>query len=173
MLIADFCVHTIYHSLATIVWPLNDDALWLQATKSLKLCCQAAWYCILHFCKTFASSIDVSSGDLTEDSIAAFVTDACAKSDFLLDILYQRGSEKITRILTDFLESWVVAHSKLDKIPSPEALIKQWVKVSDKTMPFDIFTRGGKMESCVGWIQVKTGWVRSGILLAQKFISTL
>lgn len=136
VIISDLCVHTIYYSLATIVWPLNDDALWLQATKSLKLCCQAAWDCILHFCMIVVSSKDESPSDLTEDSIAGFVTEACAKSDFLLDILYQCGSEKITRILTDFLESWSVAHGKFDKIPSPVALVKQWVNVSDKTMPF-------------------------------------
>lgn len=108
----------------------------MQATKSFKLCCKAAWNCVLHFCKTFTSSRDGFSSDLTEDTIVGFVTEACAKSAFLLDILYQCGSNKISKIFMDCLGSWSVGQSLFDQIPTPIALIKQWVKVSYKKVFF-------------------------------------
>ncbi|CAI9287139.1 unnamed protein product [Lactuca saligna] len=103
-----------------------------EATKSFKVCCKAAWNCVLHFCKTFTSSRDGFSSDMTEDTIVGFVTEACAKSAFLLDILYQCGSNKISKIFMDFLGSWSVGQSLFDQIPTPVALIKQWVKIQCK-----------------------------------------
>ncbi|XP_024980177.1 separase [Cynara cardunculus var. scolymus] len=103
-----------------------------EATESFKLCCEAAWNCVLHFCKMFASSRDGCSSDVSEDVIAGFVTEACAKSAFLLDILHQCGSKEISEILAHYLRSWFVAQSLFAKIPSPEALVKQWVKIECK-----------------------------------------
>ncbi|KAI3715733.1 hypothetical protein L6452_22720 [Arctium lappa] len=103
-----------------------------EATEAFKLCCEAAWNCVLHFCKMFASSRDGCSSDLSEDVIAGFVTEACAKSAFLLDILHQCGSKEISEILKYYLGSWSVAQSLFAKIPSPEALVKQWVKIECK-----------------------------------------
>ncbi|KAK1417650.1 hypothetical protein QVD17_26781 [Tagetes erecta] len=102
-----------------------------EATESFNLCCQAAWQCVVNFCSMFASRKDESSNDLSEDAITAFVTEACTRSAFLLDILYQcgTGSEGISMILTDFLESWSAAQNCFDKIPIPAALVKQWVKI--------------------------------------------
>ncbi|KAL4588484.1 hypothetical protein LXL04_001375 [Taraxacum kok-saghyz] len=103
-----------------------------ETTKSFKLCCQAAWTCVLHFCKMYTSRKDESSIDVTEDTIASFVTDACAKSAFLLDILHQYGSDKISKVFTDSLGSWYVGQTLFDQIPTPVALIKQWVKIQCK-----------------------------------------
>ncbi|KAJ0743876.1 putative separase [Helianthus annuus] len=102
-----------------------------EATKSFDLCCQAAWKCVMNYCKLFVSSKDESTSDLSEDAIAVFVTETCAKSAFLLDILYQCGtsSEEISMILTDFFESWSAAQNWFDKIPIPVALVKQWAKI--------------------------------------------
>ncbi|KAL8258316.1 hypothetical protein R6Q59_030357 [Mikania micrantha] len=102
-----------------------------EATGSYNLCCQAAWMCLMHFRTKFVSSKEGSSSDLSEDAITAFVTETCAKSAFLLDILYQCGTgiEEIGIILTDFLESWAAVQNWFDKIPIPVALVKQWVKI--------------------------------------------
>ncbi|KAL8258352.1 hypothetical protein R6Q59_030393 [Mikania micrantha] len=102
-----------------------------EATGSYNLCCQAAWMCLMHFRTKFVSRKEGSSSDLSEDAITAFVTETCAKSAFLLDILYQCGTgmEEISMILTDFLESWSAVQNWFDKIPIPVALVKQWVKI--------------------------------------------
>ncbi|KAL8218762.1 hypothetical protein R6Q57_022135 [Mikania cordata] len=102
-----------------------------EAIGSYNLCCQAAWMCLMHFRTKFVSSKEGSSSDLSEDAITAFVTETCAKSAFLLDILYQCGTgiEEISMILTDFLESWSAVQNWFDKIPIPVALVKQWVKI--------------------------------------------
>ncbi|KAI3774516.1 hypothetical protein L1987_49074 [Smallanthus sonchifolius] len=102
-----------------------------EATESFNLSCQAAWKCVMHFCRKFVSNKDESSSELSEDAITAFVTETCAKSAFLLDILHQcgTGSEEISMILTDFLESWSAAQNWFDKIPVPVALVEQWVKI--------------------------------------------
>ncbi|XP_071716106.1 separase [Rutidosis leptorrhynchoides] len=122
----------LYASLHNVGIVLYRDNRIKEATESFKLCCQAAWKCIRQFCEASASSKDKSSCDLTEDSIAAFVTEACSKSTFLLDILYQCGSKNISNTVTDCLQSWSVAHNLFDKIPVPAALVKQWVKIQCK-----------------------------------------
>ncbi|PWA66399.1 separase [Artemisia annua] len=104
----------------------------IKATKSLELCCQAAWCYVIHLCKMFASSLEESSSDLSEDAITVFATEACAKSALLLDILHQCGSKEISRRLIDFLERWSIAHSLFEKMPIPVALVKQWVKIECK-----------------------------------------
>ncbi|KAI3788961.1 hypothetical protein L2E82_01744 [Cichorium intybus] len=117
------------HNIGIVLYRINRLK---EATKSFKLCCQAAWNCVLHFCKMLTSSSDKCSSDLSEDTIAGFATEACAKSAFLLDILYQCGSNKITKIFTDSLDNWSVGQSLFDQIPTPVALIKQWVKIQCK-----------------------------------------
>lgn len=108
----------------------------------------------------FASSLEESSSDLSEDAITVFATEACAKSAFLLDILHQCGSKEISRTLIDCLERWSVAHSLFEKMPIPVALVKQWVKVSDKTTLFDIFTNGVEMRRSAGLGKMgQVGWM--------------
>nr|XP_043623197.1 separase [Erigeron canadensis] len=103
-----------------------------EATHSFKLCCQAAWNCVIELSKTRGSSKDKSANDLSEDAVTAFATETCAKSAFLLDILYQCGSDEINMILKEFLTSWFDAQNRFDKIPVPVALVKQWVKIQCK-----------------------------------------
>nr|GEV65846.1 hypothetical protein [Tanacetum cinerariifolium] len=108
------------------------------------------WCSVIHLCKMFASSTDESSSDLSEDAITIFATKACAKSGLLLDTLHQCGSKEISRTLIDCLERWSVVHSLFEKMPLPVALVKQWVKVSNKTMFFDIVTNGVEMGRSTG-----------------------
>nr|GEU88271.1 separase isoform X1 [Tanacetum cinerariifolium] len=122
----------LYASLHNVGIVLYKSDRLTEATKSLELCCQAAWSCVIHLCKMFASSTDESSSDLSEDAITVFATEACAKSAFLLDTLHQCGSKKISRTLIDCLERWSVAHSLFEKMPIPVALVKQWVKIECK-----------------------------------------
>ena len=78
----------------------------------------------------FVEKSDVFHGDLSEDAIVGFVTEACAKSAFLLDVLSQYDSKKVNRIIGESLESWSAAQNLFEELPSPKALVKQWVKVT-------------------------------------------
>ncbi|XP_071705360.1 separase-like [Rutidosis leptorrhynchoides] len=122
----------LYASLHNVGRVLYRDNRIKEATKAFTLCCKAACECILQLCEAFVSNKDKSSSDVSEDFIAGFVAEACSKSTFLLDILYQCGSKKISRTVTDCLESWSVAQNLFHKIPIPVALIKHWVKINCK-----------------------------------------
>ncbi|CAK9151202.1 unnamed protein product, partial [Ilex paraguariensis] len=98
------------------------------ASKALKLCCRASWKCVLHLCEMFVEKSDVFHGDLSEDAIVGFVTEACSKSAFLLDVLSQYDSKKVNRIIGESLESWSAAQNLFEELPSPKALVMQWVK---------------------------------------------
>ncbi|XP_076893503.1 separase-like isoform X3 [Bidens hawaiensis] len=124
-------LQSLYASLHNVGIVLHRANRLKEATEAFNLSCQAAWKCVILFCKMFVSSKDESSSDLSEDAITAFVTETCAKSAFSLVLLYQCGigSEEISMILTDYFESWSTAQNWFDKIPIPVALVKQWVKI--------------------------------------------
>ncbi|KAI3778004.1 hypothetical protein L2E82_06951 [Cichorium intybus] len=94
-----------------------------EAAKSLKLCSQAAWNRVLLVCKMFRDGF-------SSDAIAGFVTEACAETASLLEILHLCGSSnKMRKILIDSLGNWSIAYSLFEKIPCPIALINQWVNI--------------------------------------------
>ncbi|KAL6573567.1 hypothetical protein OROHE_002026 [Orobanche hederae] len=103
-----------------------------EATESFKLACEAAWKSVLHLCKMLASSQDGCSSDFLEDDIASSVREACAKSAFLLGILHQCGSKKLSEILKRYLQLWSASQSFFAEIPIPIALVKQWVNINCK-----------------------------------------
>lgn len=108
----------------------GDIAVSLQASKALKLCCRASWTCVINHCKMFADKSNGFCGDLSEDAIINFLAEACARTAFVLDVHYQCGSHKVNRIIIDSLESWSVAENLFERLASPTALVKQWVKVA-------------------------------------------
>ncbi|KAL4573492.1 hypothetical protein LXL04_020300 [Taraxacum kok-saghyz] len=123
------------HNVGIMLYKINRLK---EAAKSVKLCRQAAWNRVLLFCKTFSSS---SKDAFSSDTIAGFVTEACEESASLLDILHLSGSNKTSKILTDSLESWSIAHSLFHKIPFPMVLIEQWVKIVCEEMKDSIAGR--------------------------------
>lgn len=72
---------------------------------------------------------DGSSSKPSEDSIVSLARDACKITDILLEVLDEQGSKKIKRTLTDFIISWSAAQYFFKKIPSPDDVVKRWVKV--------------------------------------------
>lgn len=85
----------------------------------------------------FADKENGFCGDLSEDTITSFLTEACSRAAFVLVVLYQSGSHKVNRIIVDSLESWSVAKNLFEKLASPAALVKQWVKVAfAKFLPY-------------------------------------
>lgn len=102
----------------------------LQASVAVKLCCRASWTCVSFLCKSFANKSNGFHTDVSEDSVMISVSEACAKSAFLLDLLYQCNShDKLSKTMSYCLENWSAAENLFNKLPSPVALVKQWVKV--------------------------------------------
>ncbi|XP_015580756.1 separase [Ricinus communis] len=100
-----------------------------EASKALKLSCRASWTCAVLFCQMYMNK---SNGDLSEDVISDFITEACTRTAFLLDIVYQCGSLKLKKIIVNGLENWSVAEDLFRSLPGPMPLVKQWVKIECK-----------------------------------------
>lgn len=67
---------------------------------------------------------------MSEDSIIGLLAEACTRSAFVLDVLYQCDCNKMNKLITYSLEKWAAAEKLFDRLPSPTALLKQWVKVA-------------------------------------------
>ncbi|XP_058191839.1 separase isoform X2 [Rhododendron vialii] len=104
-----------------------------EASVAVKLCCRASWTCVSFLCKSFANKSNRFHTDVSEDSVTISVSEACAKSAFLLDLLYQCNShDKLSKTMSYCLENWSAAENLFNKLPSPVALVKQWVKIECK-----------------------------------------
>ncbi|XP_031390814.1 separase isoform X2 [Punica granatum] len=102
-----------------------------EASKALKLSCQASWTCIMLFCQR-SEHDSHGIGNFSDDAIVDFINEACARSAFYLDILHQRGSKKLEKTILSTIWSWSVAQSKFSRLPGPMALVKQWAKIQCK-----------------------------------------
>ena len=69
-------------------------------------------------------------GDLPEDAILDYITEACNQTVFLLDVLHKSGSLKVKKIIVNSLENWFAAEDLFRKLSGPVPLVKQWVKVA-------------------------------------------
>ncbi|OWM84928.1 hypothetical protein CDL15_Pgr027715 [Punica granatum] len=94
-----------------------------EASKALKLSCQASWTCIMLFCQR-SEHDSHGIGNFSDDAIVDFINEACARSAFYLDILHQRGSKKLEKTILSTIWSWSVAQSKFSRLPGPMALIQ-------------------------------------------------
>lgn len=103
--------------------------LLLQASKALKLSCQASWTCIMLYCHS-SEHDHCGIGYLSDDAAVNFINEACTRSAFYLDILHQRGSGNVEKVILTTIRSWSVAQSNLSGLPGPMPLVKQWVKAS-------------------------------------------
>lgn len=75
------------------------------------------------------SNSDGFHGGMSEGAILDFVSEACTRSAFLLDVLYHCGSQKMEKVIVDSLEHWSIAAILFKTLPGPLPLVKQWVKV--------------------------------------------
>lgn len=56
--------------------------------------------------------------------------EACTRSAFLLDIIYDVNNLKINKKMIDILKNWFTANYLFDRLPAPIPVVKQWVKVT-------------------------------------------
>ncbi|XP_010245919.1 PREDICTED: separase isoform X3 [Nelumbo nucifera] len=124
-----------YQELKFLVAALYNVAVILYRSKqvkealvALRLCCRASWTCVSCLCHKFMGKQE-GSHDLSEDAVKDFVNETCAKSAFLLDVLYQCGSPDVDESIVDSLLNWSIAGNLLKGLNGPMSLVKQWVKI--------------------------------------------
>lgn len=100
-----------------------------EALKPLKLCCRASWKCVKLLSEMSMQKSEGFVGDLSEDAILDFVTEACNQTVFLLDVLHKSGSLRVKKIIVNSLENWSVAEDLFRRLSGPVPLVKQWVKM--------------------------------------------
>ncbi|KAJ6704493.1 hypothetical protein OIU85_030317 [Salix viminalis] len=100
-----------------------------EALKPLKLCCRASWKCVKLLSEMYMQKSDGIVGDLSEDAILDFITEACNQTVFLLDVLHKSGSLRVKKIIVNSLENWSAAEDLFRKLSGPVPLVKQWVKM--------------------------------------------
>ena len=110
----------------------------MQASKAIKLCCRASWARVSFLCQIFLEKSKGLHNDLSEDAITDFVIEACKESSFLLEIVHQFDSVKGKSIVVSSLENWSAVANLFNMLPSPTALVKQWVKVVSKYSPHNL-----------------------------------
>ncbi|KAL1827171.1 separase isoform X3 [Daucus carota subsp. sativus] len=141
-----------------------------EASLSLKLCCRASWTCLLNNCKLFEDKSIEFSDEMSEDSIIGLLAEACTRSAFVLDVLYQCDCNKMNKLITYSLEKWAAAEKLFDRLPSPTALLKQWVKIQCKISKTDDVENNGKTLYSVLSSSVKMSKRAPGILLEQELL---
>lgn len=90
----------------------------------------ASWACVAHFCQMLTQKSNDFNGDCSEEQVVNFITEACARTAFVLDVLDQCESHKVKNIILESLEKWSVAENLLGVLPGPISLVKKWVKVA-------------------------------------------
>ncbi|GAB2265099.1 hypothetical protein Dimus_000166 [Dionaea muscipula] len=134
-LIADKCIRP--EELKFLIARLNNigvdcyrGSLLKEASKAVKLCCRACWTLL---CQMLVNEHNSCHNKLPDNVIEDLLKEASAKSAFLLEIVYQFDKCKIGKVIEYTLEQWLVARCLSQKLPCPEALVKQWVKVQIKS----------------------------------------
>ncbi|KAL9818505.1 Separase [Arabidopsis thaliana] len=100
-----------------------------KACEALKLCSKVSWRCVELHCHMFVNQSSSSDNDLSEDAIMDFVGEACNRCAFYLDILQKCSRRKIRQNIVHILENWLSAEHLIRRLPGPEAIVKQWVKI--------------------------------------------
>ncbi|CAL9226686.1 unnamed protein product [Arabidopsis halleri] len=100
-----------------------------MASMAFKICIRTVWTCVRLLCQIYVNKSDLSEDCLPEEAIVDFVSEACSKSAFYLDVLQQHGAQEIDKLLVFILENWSAAEDLIKKLSDPTPIIKQWVKV--------------------------------------------
>ncbi|GLJ31010.1 hypothetical protein SUGI_0619970 [Cryptomeria japonica] len=100
------------------------------ASNPLKLAYTAAWRRISFVTNgSLDDYVESEGGTILSESVSELVSDACAKSVVLVDVLHRSGSPLIRETITDFLSQWSSADSRLSCVNSRRNLVKHWVKI--------------------------------------------
>ncbi|CAL1352707.1 unnamed protein product [Linum trigynum] len=95
-----------------------------EASKALKFCCRAEWGCLKIL---FQNRV---LADPSEEAFLDYVSDACTRTVFLVDLLGQCGSMKLQKLILESLENWSAAEDLSIKLQPPATLVQQWVKIN-------------------------------------------
>ncbi|CAN7009465.1 unnamed protein product [Brassica oleracea var. botrytis] len=97
---------------------------------AFELCIRTVWNCVRLICLKFESN---SSEDfVSEKAVTDFVSEACRKSAYYLDVLEQYGELKIEELVFFILETWSLAKKLIASLPDLTPIIQQWVKIQHK-----------------------------------------
>ncbi|KAG7546345.1 hypothetical protein ISN44_As12g017190 [Arabidopsis suecica] len=100
-----------------------------MASMAFKICIRTMWTCVRLLCQIYVNKSDLSEDCLPEEAIVDFVSEACSKSAFYLDVLQQHGAQEINKLLVFILENWSAAEDLIKKLSDPTPIIKQWAKI--------------------------------------------
>ncbi|VYS68187.1 unnamed protein product [Arabidopsis thaliana] len=99
-----------------------------KASMVFKLCIRTVWTCVRLLCQIYVNKSDLSEDCLPKEAIIDFVSEACSKSAFYLDVLHQHGARETEKLHVFILENWPEAEDLIKKLPDPTPIVKQWVK---------------------------------------------
>ncbi|KAJ7946655.1 putative Separase [Quillaja saponaria] len=122
-----------------------------KAWNAQNLCCKASWICVRSLCGRFEKGFD---GDLSENSIVSFVSEASKRSALLLEVLHQFESHNVENTSREILENW-----------SFTGLVKQWTTKCSKHMDREDCFPGLLSSS------LKVSEKAAGIILEQELIA--
>ncbi|KAF6164601.1 hypothetical protein GIB67_032829 [Kingdonia uniflora] len=102
-----------------------------QATVALEQCCKASWDLVLLSCKKFVEKPVGIPNNISEETITAFVAQACERSVVLLNTLCHDVDKSINCIVNGLL-NWSIARELFESLNFPTALVRKWVKIKSK-----------------------------------------
>ncbi|XVE94021.1 hypothetical protein REPUB_Repub01dG0244400 [Reevesia pubescens] len=141
-----------------------------QMKEALKLSYRASWTNIQLLCEMFTHKKGIDD-HLSEDAISDLITDACARSAFLLEVLHACGNLKVKRIIVESLENWSTAENLFRQLPGPMPLIKQWVKIQCKLHKNVDVEDTAPTLSVMLFSSAKVSKRASGIILEQELLA--
>ncbi|ESQ38299.1 hypothetical protein EUTSA_v10029518mg, partial [Eutrema salsugineum] len=100
-----------------------------KASMAFKLCIRTVWTCVRLLCQIYVNEANPSEDCLSGEAIIGFVSEACSKSAFYMDVLQQHGARETEKLLVFILENWSAAEDLIKRLPDPTPIIKQWVKI--------------------------------------------
>ncbi|CAN6831412.1 unnamed protein product [Brassica oleracea] len=104
-----------------------------KVSMAFKLCIRTVWNCVRLICLKFVNVESNSSEDfVSEKAVADFVSEACRKSAYYLDVLEQHGELEIEELVLFILENWSEAKKLTTSLPDLTPIIQQWVKIQHK-----------------------------------------
>ncbi|KFK31931.1 hypothetical protein AALP_AA6G177700 [Arabis alpina] len=103
-----------------------------EASMAFKLCIKTVWTCVRLLCQIFVNESKSSEDCLPGEAIIDFVSEACSKSAFYLDVLQQHGAQEVEKLVVFILESWSAAEDLLRTLPDPMPIIKQLIQIQPR-----------------------------------------
>ncbi|CAH8325272.1 unnamed protein product [Eruca vesicaria subsp. sativa] len=95
-----------------------------KVSMALELCIRTVWNCV--------RLLSLKLVNVESNSSEDFVTEACSKSAYYLDVLEKHGECEIEKLLSFILENWFEAKKLITSLPDLTPIIQQWVKIQHR-----------------------------------------